>query len=482
MGLFDIDDFQEKLNQEGDKFFNDMYDTWERRQSEMRAEDARMSDLCEKRRQESKLLIEAERIFTAREHKKTIFMDLERKLFNRLEDQIPLSMMDEVSAEMVIKLNTNLVAFIIGVKDKESLDAIELTLSGYAKSLRKLGFSKALNRFWAEIFYLNKMGIMPREDTISYILRLLNKEIGGSKDESLDENDTIENTLKTWYLNFRFQPYWGYDFDEDPIEQKVKDRLQYFSENIIADEKDRYGVVHGLERYIKAHTIERPAKQNKGSVAEKSKNKTVDNDTKMKNSTEIKPKKPKKISFPELEQHFKPEEEIDESLELNGFFDFTTRSRNKKVEKLQDKRAGLREDIDDNKEELYSFLKSNVEVIRKLISKEKMLTELEEKKASGKISRSDYKDKKEDIKEDMSDLKDEIKDNNKEIKNEFSHLLSNIEAYNKVNSELYSLTNNEHYNEVYQVSGSSIHIAQTISKNERMTDSKILSDLFSSVL
>lgn len=256
MGLFDIDDFQDKLNQEGQKYFDSVHDDFMRRQEEANAMMERTNRNIEKKDKERKKLQKAEHIARSREAKKRIFQNLEADFFSYFNrQQVDLTTMEDYLLESMTSTYKDLVPFIIGVNDYEGKVAVERTLKGYAKSLKAFGKSDKINKFWAEIFYFIHEGAAWNDDNMEYFHNILQKEIGGVNDPSYDEVETIESFLKRCYLQFNPQPYWGYDFEKDPIDKQVKRRLDYFSENIILDEDEEFDVIPCLDAYIRKHTV-----------------------------------------------------------------------------------------------------------------------------------------------------------------------------------------------------------------------------------
>lgn len=489
MGLFDLNEFQDELNRESEKFFKGRQDYFERIHDDADEMQEQTDRLIKRRDKEIAKLRIAESIAYNREQKSRIFGNLKVILFNNMDTMdVDYTQMDEFTLNLMVGNYKDLILRFLSISRKEGVDAVGYALTGYAKSLHEFGKHDKLTRYWSEIFYLIEEGIDFKEKNVEYFLNILRKEIGNSQQPELQEVESLENFLKRCYTAFKVQPYWGYDFIGELIDKRVQDRLSYFSSNIFPEENEDRDSVPGLDEYIRKHILEYDRK-----IQNVSDDEDDDNEDEDENEEEEMPQKKsakkssdsapaKKLEFPGLDERFKRERDIDESIEPKGFFDFATKSRNNKVEKLQDKRSDIRDDINDNKKELISLLKSLISSVKKLLTKEAKLAELEKKKEEGKLTKSQYKDKKEDYIDSIKDLKGDIKDYNKDIKKEFDSLLSHIATYNNVNAELCELTSSDRYAGEYSVEGESVKIVKEIAKNTNLTDSAALSEILKQYL
>lgn len=188
--------------------------------------------------------------------------------------------------------------------------------------------------------------------------------------------------------------------------------------------------------------------------------------------------------FPELKKEFEYEKNIDESIKPNGFLDFTTKNRNKRVETLKDKRSSLRSDINYDMRKLRSSLISIMDKLKELLQYEKTLDDLEKQTPtsdgilSGLKEKKAIYEKKKSTKEHIKNTKDWIQSSNKDVREAFKDLSDKSNIYNQINEELLELTSSNRYNEVYFLQGEGIEIAKILANNVKITDSQVLSDLF----
>ena len=203
---------------------------------------------------------------------------------------------------------------------------------------------------------------------------------------------------------------------------------------------------------------------------------------------DIKTDKRDREIFPVLNQRFEKEPDRDDSIKPKGLFDMSTRSRNKKVDKLKDQRSLLRDEIDSSKSDIRDTLISIIKEFERLISKERSFDKAskQEPKSSGWYSsRKEKKEIQENIKSLNSDIK-YIKNNIIEyiqnIRRYLRELDTRISKYNQVNSELYKLTSSNFYNQKYEINDEGFNIAKTISNYSKSIESETLLSIFKDYL
>lgn len=437
------------------------------------AMDRLIQENARKRDVELNKLRKIEANILAKENKERIFANLEKLLEGGVAD---------------FSEGATYIAKYTGVSTQDGLDTISRAIDGYQRSSQELERSSKFYKNWSEIFFLISEGLLFPTHHIDFIVKLINKDCGGSNHSDLDPDDNFDDYLKMCYSKFKRPLHWGYNFEKLPYEDNVKARIHFLSFSLCLDEPYVYD--HSLDSMLSKETINdvsHSSESEKVNVKNSKNTPRGDEDTSPTNKTRGK-NKPKQQSknltniFSELNEKFKAEKIEDESIKPKGLFDFATRNRNRKVENLKYKRRDLQEEIEGGKKDIRKKLISILKSIEKLLEKEKMLEDTKNTPIKTNREKERLEEKVERLEDQIESIQDDIESCNDDVKDYFNEVLSNVNKYNKVNQELFELTSSDRYKEKYELQGPAIDIAKNISQNTKLKDSKGLTMLFGEYL
>lgn len=471
--FYSVDD-SSKFENDANKIYGDYLNSqidWFAQVHQQAEEKSKLMDILGQRRnKELQILRKIQQVNQQRELKKRIFNNLQLVFENNVIDYLSIEQLSQM----------------IGVRDRLAQSSVSLAQSGYLESLKEVGPSDKFYQIWSEIFYLIEEGLYFQSKHINHFIKLTSKEFGGDNISGLDDDDSIDGFINWLYTNKATMAYKGYDFESHPNEERINERISYLQKSLFLDEEDfkhSENLLIESDYEFLAEIFDEVDDEFEGDAG------GVDDDYEGDSDADDDYTDNRSVNevqlndiFIELKYKFKAEPIEDESLKPKGFFDFSTKIRNYKVESLQDKRRDLQKEIEGTNKEIRESLLSILGLVKKLLDQEKTLKDVKATPIKTNSEKERLEEKVESIKDKIESIQDDIESHNQEVRDNFKSLISYVNKYNKVNQELFELTSSSRYMEMHEVYGSAIDIANTLSNNVKLKDSKELAILFKDYL
>lgn len=473
-----IDD-SSSLEERGNLIMQNMVNRMEdiyRRNEEEGKERTRLLELRNKELDELRVI---EKKIKAKENKKKIFSNL-----------------NEIFKEATFIPDKFLCSY-LEVHNPQQKVAISNVLRGYNNSIVQLvaqlgdvQFDSSRKFFlcWSEIIYLVGEGFLFEDKHIKEITQLINIACGIEEKKESGNYNSFDDYLKALYSKSKYA-YWGCDFETNPKDNIIKDRIKYLERHSLFLDKDEYyqgydvvrEIINDFEkRYgtvVDNTTVSNKQNENEKSIATASKdipqNTAPSKDIPHKDSVNAE-------KYNDLNSvGFKKESCEGDLLKPKNAFDLITKGKNKKISNIKGKWNDAMWNLDHK-------LKKNVERDILKIEKEvsnllKLEEELQNLIASGKSDGffgfggdKNVKKKKSDIK----DVKERIIELKEKLEDSVEDLQDCEEDIKDYQEDLYELTGLEKYKSYKPVEGKGIDLAHQLIKSIKNSDSQMLRNLF----
>jgi len=457
----------------------------ERRQRQMaesrrRAAEHNKRMLSNEERREKELLklraLEAK--IDAKNHKKRIFSNLHNLFIDTKDIIIYIDKKDTL-----YKKYEDLICKNSGISSYNHRVALSRVIKGFLNSYQEVGLSETFIQCWSEIIYLIEEGVLFKDENVEYFTPLINNVCRGVYAEGSQNNESFESFLKMCYSQLK-DAYWGYDFNKNPKEDKIRERIEYLTDNIFFEEDMDDGEFE--EAYDLYEDEDNQSNDNiEGSNDEKDdegddvEDDDVEEETSSDNQTEEKGTL-SSGKYPDLECiGFSKDNSTEDFREPKNVLDIITKSRNKKIAKKKEKWNDALWNFDHRlkKSVLDGLLNIEKDIFKLLKLEEEMNNLTKNGHSSGFFGFGGSKELKK-IKTDIKVVQDAIGKEQTELARRQRELRYCERDVKDLQEELFELTQLEKYADFKPLEGKGISMVEQLVNCKKITDTQMLRNLF----
>jgi hypothetical protein len=442
----------------------------EQRYKEASKQHDRLREQIDKEKERLRII---EQRIKAKENKKKIFSDL-----------------NKVFEEATIIPDKFLCSY-LEINSPQQKVAISNVLRGFNFSIVQLGPSEKFFYCWSEIIYLVEEGFLFEEKHVDEISKLISIACG--KEETISGSfSSFDDYLKACYSESKYA-YWGYDFEEDPEEKIILDRLKYLERHLFF-EPDEYYKDYDYYKKIVDDYENKMAIDKRGDTKNEEVEKTFvddnieddiikvdDKEGKETEKSEVREQKDmSSTKYEDLEcTEFKKDNSKEDYKEPKNAFDLFGKSKNKKISNKKEKWNEAMWNLDHKlkKNVLRDLIKIEKDVVKLLKLEEELRVLLDSGKSEGFLGFGGDKNVKKK-KSDIKDIKERIVEHKEKLEDSVEELHDCEEDIKDLQEDLYELTGLEKYANFKPLEGKGIGIANQLIKSIKDTDSQTLKGLF----
>jgi len=394
-----------------------------------------------------------------------------------------------LSTESVL-LSKDPVYHYLGINDSQRKTAVLCAIEGYRKSYNEVfgelrsdeKRSKKYFQCWSEIFYLIEEGLLFQDKHIEEVSKIINDTCGLNNTEESEDLINFDEYLKRCYSKLE-DAYRGYNFEKDPKENQIKERLRYLEDNIFLDEdfEDLDDDKGGSEFIFNDIEDDEDEYEDDNEEDEEDEEDEEENDDEEEKDTKqivaaspaITPKQTSKSKITVNDEKyddliisgFKKVSSDEELLKPKNAFDLITKGKNKQITYYKNKwnDSMWKRDHELKKKIKHEIVRIEEQTITLLSYNEKLNTLIQSGKSTGFWGFGGSKEVN-DVKSRMKTIKERISEYKDKLMEALDDLDSCEEKIQEYSDELYELTNLKKYTEFKRLEGKGMSVARQLAK------------------